>query len=237
MSKITFPEGLKIQEKKGRDELKPLLRKLKRYSFSGYLRMKVNEGKSGYIILKDGYPKNAVLYEDNDEIEKGEKALDILKELSKNEDTYLAIHTKIDVDRLLSSVGDVLEIEKEAPKEKLIKDEEEIRKMIDLVGAEEEDIVEESLVAEEIDKKIKKQQREERELEVYNMIIKDRLGEKRDDIGEFPEKFSFDNFVVGEKNELAYSSAKKVSENPGLIFNPLFIWSKTGLGKTHLLKA
>lgn len=48
---------------------------------------------------------------------------------------------------------------------------------------------------------------------------------------------NFDNFVVGKSNNVAYASAKNVAENPGKAFNPLFIYGKSGLGKTHLLKA
>ena len=48
---------------------------------------------------------------------------------------------------------------------------------------------------------------------------------------------SFENFVVGKSNNYAYAAAKKVAENPGKTYNPLFIYGKSGLGKTHLLKA
>ena len=48
---------------------------------------------------------------------------------------------------------------------------------------------------------------------------------------------SFENFVVGKSNNYAYAAAKKVAENPGKSYNPLFIYGKSGLGKTHLLKA
>lgn len=48
---------------------------------------------------------------------------------------------------------------------------------------------------------------------------------------------SFDNFVVGKSNNYAYAAAKKVSEDPGKSYNPLYIYGKSGLGKTHLLKA
>lgn len=49
--------------------------------------------------------------------------------------------------------------------------------------------------------------------------------------------FSFDTFVVGPSNEMAYNSAIAVSKNPGLVYNPLFIYGPPGLGKTHLLHA
>ena len=50
-------------------------------------------------------------------------------------------------------------------------------------------------------------------------------------------KFSFDNFVVGSSNNLAYSASKGVVDSPGLRHNPLFIWGGVGVGKTHLMHA
>jgi len=53
----------------------------------------------------------------------------------------------------------------------------------------------------------------------------------------FNPRYTFDTFVVGNSNNLAYAAAAKVVENPGLAFNPLFLYSAAGLGKTHLLHA
>jgi chromosomal replication initiator protein len=49
--------------------------------------------------------------------------------------------------------------------------------------------------------------------------------------------FTFDSFVTGKANQLGRAAAIQVSENPGISYNPLFIYGGVGLGKTHLLQA
>ncbi|AGF46563.1 chromosomal replication initiator protein dnaA [Candidatus Kinetoplastibacterium desouzaii TCC079E] len=48
---------------------------------------------------------------------------------------------------------------------------------------------------------------------------------------------TFDNFVTGKANQLARAAALQVSENPGVSYNPLFLYGGVGLGKTHLIHA
>lgn len=50
-------------------------------------------------------------------------------------------------------------------------------------------------------------------------------------------KYLFENFVVGPFNALAHTAAKTVTDKPGIAYNPLFIYGKTGHGKTHLIQA
>ena len=62
------------------------------------------------------------------------------------------------------------------------------------------------------------------------------------DPGESPSipldpRFTFDRFVVGKPNELAHAAARRVAEGGDVTFNPLFLYSASGLGKTHLMHA
>jgi chromosomal replication initiator protein len=50
-------------------------------------------------------------------------------------------------------------------------------------------------------------------------------------------RYTFESFVIGSFNELAYAAAQAVLKKPGIMYNPLFIYGGTGFGKTHLIQA
>lgn len=59
----------------------------------------------------------------------------------------------------------------------------------------------------------------------------------RTDSSGLNEKYTFENYIVGKKTELAHAACMAVSEKPGQVYNPLFIYGSAGLGKTHLMQA
>ncbi len=79
------------------------------------------------------------------------------------------------------------------------------------------------------------------EEEVEQRAEKNKIFDEDDDLEVFQSnlnpKYLFENFVVGESNKFAKTTAIAVAEKPGTMYNPLFIYSNSGLGKTHLMHA
>ncbi len=57
-----------------------------------------------------------------------------------------------------------------------------------------------------------------------------------EDTGTLNPKYTFETFVVGESNKLAFAACQSVSKKPGTLYNPVFIYGGVGLGKTHLMQ-
>ena len=81
--------------------------------------------------------------------------------------------------------------------------------------------------SQEYEQSIRKQEKE------LDTIMKDQPSLK----SKFNKKYTFENFVVGKSNQVVCAAMQSVAQNPGYKFNPLFIYSGVGLGKTHLLHA
>ena len=77
----------------------------------------------------------------------------------------------------------------------------------------------------------------EDELETNIIIDTDKIGiPKKDDfVSNLDPKYTFDTFLVGKSNKFAKTTALAVAERPGLLYNPLFIYGPSGVGKTHLM--
>ena len=60
--------------------------------------------------------------------------------------------------------------------------------------------------------------------------------QSRDEANLNPQ-YTFDTFIVGDSNRFAFTAARAVAEKPGKAYNPLFLYSKSGLGKTHLMQS
>lgn len=79
-------------------------------------------------------------------------------------------------------------------------------------------------------------QKEEKIVHIVDNSVEEKSSSKQSS-PMFNLKYTFDNFVVGSSNQFVYTAATEVAKNPGIKFNPLFIYGGVGLGKTHLIQA
>ena len=73
----------------------------------------------------------------------------------------------------------------------------------------------------------------ERKTEATNLITPS----KKSPTSNLNPRYTFDNFIVGSSNDLAYAACQAVANNPGVKYNPLYLYGGAGLGKTHLMQA
>jgi len=83
----------------------------------------------------------------------------------------------------------------------------------------------------------KKKHRKSQEMPLFGNSTQSKSMKANNREANFAPQFTFDNYIMGDSNMLAYSIAKSIAENPGKEYNPLFLYSGVGLGKTHLVQA
>jgi chromosomal replication initiator protein len=84
------------------------------------------------------------------------------------------------------------------------------------------------------DERIKRPQRD---LFVEPPVLRPLEGQQPGSSTPLSDRYTFDFFVIGKSNELAAAAAHAVAQSPGRVYNPLFLYGSTGVGKTHLMQA
>ena len=84
---------------------------------------------------------------------------------------------------------------------------------------------------------LKEEIEEEEEKNNINIISNNRDSTNNRVESNLNKNYNFDNFIVGNENKFAHAAALSVAENPGKIYNPLFLYGNSGVGKTHLMHA
>ena len=74
-----------------------------------------------------------------------------------------------------------------------------------------------------------------KEVEPKELMIEKNLDAQVFEDANLNEEYTFNNFIVGSSNRFAFTASMAVAEKPGKAYNPLFLYGKSGLGKTHLM--
>jgi len=100
------------------------------------------------------------------------------------------------------------------------------------------DRIEYKMVAAIVQRESKTEDKESSSPKLESNYNSDSLGQTNTSINQsLNEKYTFDNFVVGDGNELAFAACQAVAAQPGNKYNPLYLHGGVGIGKTHLIQA
>ncbi|MFW6083405.1 MAG: hypothetical protein ACOC7O_02070 [Thermoplasmatota archaeon] len=132
MSPNNIPEGIKIKEVEGSGKLQILVTKLKTHSFNGYIMVEIPDEYEGLVIIKNGIPRTSQLDTPSGKLTDLE-SLQNVQALDQRSELNISIHTKVDVDKLISELeGKIPGKEKETVYEEYSKEND--KKTLNIIG-------------------------------------------------------------------------------------------------------